>query len=93
MSAPDVTTVTTTSVNDDNHDGVLPEPDRTFSNILWLLGVGTLAIAILVLTVTICMKALAPADATSDAHLGVLVALLGNMVTGMIGFFVSQRRK
>ena len=42
---------------------------------------------------TICKKALDPADATSDANLGVLVALLGNLVTALVGFFVSQRRK
>lgn len=94
MSAPDTTVTTTTTVDtSEEHDGILPEPDRTFSNVLWTMGIGTLCFAILGLAFTICKKALDPADATSDANLGVLVALLGNLVTALVGFFVSQRRK
>jgi len=93
MSAPDTTVQTTTTVSSEERDGILPEPDRTFSNVLWTMGIGTLCLAILGLALTICLKALDPADATSDANLGVLVALLGNLVTALVGFFVSQRRK
>lgn len=77
----------------DEYETAVPRPDRTFSNILWLLGIGTLCLAVLILVVTIAMKALAPADATSDANLGVLVALVGGLNTALVGFFVSQRRK
>lgn len=88
------TTATTVQTDDtDEYETAVPRPDRTFSNILWTMGIGTLCIAVLILVCTIAKKALAPADATSDANLGVLVALVGGLVTALVGFFVSQRRK
>lgn len=97
MSAPDATVTTTTattvSATDDPHDGVIPEPGRGFANGLWLLAVLTLCAAVLALVGALVLLAFVPAEPPGSVDAATLVAVLGAVLTALLGFYTARQRR
>jgi hypothetical protein len=101
MSADDATTIetrtaTTTVVDssgDDAHDGVIAEPGGWVRNALWMLVILALCLAVLGLTGAIILLAFVPADPPGSADAATLVAVLGSVLTALVGFFNARQRR
>jgi hypothetical protein len=98
MSAPDAVVETRTAVNvttpdEDGHDGVIPEPGRVFANILWLLVIVVLCLSVLGLVAAIVLLAFTPQDPPGAADAATLVAVLGSVLTALVGFYAARQRR
>lgn len=94
---PEAVVTTSTAVNvettEGEHDGVIPEPGRGFSNVLWLLVVVVLCLGVLGLTAAIVLLAFTPQDPPGAADAATLVAVLGSVLTALVSFFSSRNRR
>lgn len=98
-SADDATRVTTTTATvvtpteADPHDGVVPEPGRGAANVLWFAVIVTLCLGVLALIGAIVMLAFVPAEPKGSADAATLVAVLGSVLTALVGFYASRQRR
>jgi hypothetical protein len=99
MSGDEATTVetrTTTVVDpagEADRDEVIPEPGRGVSNLLWIAAVLTLCLATVALTATFVLLAFVPAEPEAAIDAATLVAVFGNVLTGLLGFYVARQRR
>jgi hypothetical protein len=94
---PEAVVTTSTAVNvatpDDASDGVVPEPGRGWANLLWFLVIVVLCLAVLGLTAAIVLLAFTPQEPPGAADAATLVAVLGSVLTALVGFFSSRNRR
>jgi hypothetical protein len=98
MENPDATVTTSTAINvttpdEDDEDGVIPEPGRGFSNVLWLLVIVVLCASVLGLVATIILLAFTPQDPPGAADAATLVAVLGSVLTALVSFYSARQRR
>jgi len=92
MSAPDTTVTTTTTVDtSEEHDGILPEPDRTFSNVLWLVRQLVLGLGILWMLGVLGLMVWTPDNPKGSADAATVVAVVSLLVTAFMQGY--QRRQ
>lgn len=92
--SPDTVVQTTTTVNTpDDGDGVIPEPGRGFANILWLLVIVVLCLSVLGLVLAIISLAFTPSEPAGAADAATLVAVLGSVLTALVGFYAARQRR
>jgi hypothetical protein len=97
VSSPDAVVTTSTAVNVEtpeyDGDGVIPEPNRGFANVLWFLVVVVLCLSVLGLVAAIVLLAFTPADPAPAADAATLVAVLGSVLTALVGFYSARQRR
>ena len=97
MNPPDAVVTTETAVNvttpDDDGDGVIPEPNRGFANVLWFLVVVVLCTSVLALVAAIVLLAFTPQEPPGAADAATLVAVLGSVLTALVGFYSARQRR
>lgn len=95
--SPDALVTTSTAVNvstpEDAEDGVIPEPGRGFSNVLWLLVIVVLCLSVLGLVAAIVLLAFTPQEPPGAADAATLVAVLGSVLTALVGFYAARQRR
>lgn len=97
MTVPDAVVTTSTAVNveagEGDQDGVIPEPGRGFSNVLWLMVIVVLCLAVLGLVSAIILLAFTPQEPSGAADAATLVAVLGSVLTALVGFYSARQRR
>lgn len=99
VTTDDRTTVTTTTATTvdpppaDARDGVIDEPGRLVTNILWIAAVLTLCASELTLVAILALLAFTPADPPAAIDAATLVAVQSAILTGLLGLFVARPQR
>lgn len=91
-----VTTTTATTVDPpppEKADGVIDEPGRLVTNLLWIAAVLTLCASVLTLVAILALLAFTPADPPAAIDAATLVAVLSSVLTGLLGLFVARPQR
>jgi hypothetical protein len=74
-------------------DGVIDEPGRLVTNILWIAAVLTLCASVVTLVAILALLAFTPADPPAAIDAATLVAVLSSILTGLLGLFVARPQR
>ena len=84
-------TTTTVAAGDDEHDGVIPEPGRGVSNLLWVLRQFVLGAGILWLLAILGLMVWTPDAPKGATDAATIVAVLGLLVNAFMQGFTRRQ--